>query len=195
MFFDKLFCPQDELCLGLDGVKDRRCLREERADLLENADAGAGHVDADVLEVVAAHKFPDAFGLPEVGLVEPFVACDQPVCAAFLERRGYDDEAGVVTAPGRVIASPDRHVAERPLRVRVKVRPCFRVRITLFEIGQLEHGLGVVNELAHEEVPELVPGVFKAQGVNVEEVAAARDRVFQRDDFPIEGIGTDRAFP
>ena len=77
MFFDKLFCSQDELCLGLDGVKDRRCLREERADLLENADAGAGHVDADVLEVVAAHKFPDAFGLPEVGLVEPFVACDQ----------------------------------------------------------------------------------------------------------------------
>ena len=79
--------------------------------------------------------------------------------AALFERRGHDDERGVVPAARGVIAAPHGEVPERAVRRGVEVRPCVRVRIAGFQIRQPEHGLRVVHELAQEQVPELVGAV------------------------------------
>ena len=115
--------------------------------------------------------------------------------AALFERRGHDDERGVVPAARGVIAAPHGEVPERAVSRGVEVRPCVRVRVAGFQIRQPEHGLRVVHELAQEQVPELVGAVFELEAFQIEEVAPARDRVLKRDDLPIECVRAECAFP
>ena len=104
-------------------VVDPLRTRVEVANHVVHPDADASGVDADVLDVEALGQFLDLCRLVRERLSTPAVFLQDPEIAARIRRRRDDNASGIVAGTARVVADPDRAVAEWSIRVLVVVVP------------------------------------------------------------------------
>ena len=124
----------------------------------------------------------------------PAVLFQDAELAALFERRRDHHTGGIVARAAGVIAEPHRAVAEGAFRLRIGVivRPQGAVGVAAFQVGQGKDALRAVDEFAHVELVEALFVVLQAQPVDVEQVAAAGDGVFQGDDLAPLAIRAQR---
>lgn len=177
----------------LEAVVDRLGPWVEVAHQVIHADTHTGCIDTDVLDVETLGELLDLCGLMGERLPSPAVLLQDPELSTRFSR-WRDDHAGrIVPGTARVVAQPDWRVAERTFGGRVVIVPEAKVGVGLFEVSQAEHRLGAVDELAHEQLLEAFFVVLQAQAVDIEQIAAAGNGIFQRDDLAPLAIRAQRA--
>ncbi len=159
--------------LRLQAVVDPLRTRVEVAHNVVHADPDASGIDADVLDVEALGQLLDLGRLVGERLPTPAVFLQDPEVAAWIRRRRDDHTSGIVAGTAWVVANPDRVVAERSIVVLVVVVPQHEVGIAAFQIFQPERALRAVDELAIEQLLELVFVVLQLQLRHVEQIATA----------------------
>ena len=190
-FFDDLARLEHQHGLGLHAIVDGRRHRAELLHLLEDAYARPRGVDAKVGEAVLLCQFADALGLPQVRAPLPFVPFDAAYAAAVAQVGQQHGEGGVVAASGRVVAAPYGQVAHGVRFALAHVLPVCGVDHAGLELRQPEHALRIVDELAAEELPELLRRVLELELGDVEQVTAARLGIGKGDDVAKVGVGAE----
>lgn len=160
---DRVLGLEDQQVLGLKAVMDRRGFGVEVAHQVEYAIAHTGDVDADVLDVETLGKLFDLGGLVVERMAPPAVLLQDAEFRPGFQRWGDHHTRGVVAGAARVVAQPDRTVAERPIQIRVVVLPQQQVGIAAFQILEAEGALAAVDKFAHEQLLELVVFVLQLQ--------------------------------
>ena len=107
--------------------------------------------------------------------------------------RGDHHAGGVVAGAARIVAKPNRAVAERPIQFRVVVFPQRQVGIAALQVFEAKRALAAVDELAVEQLLEFVFVVLQLQLFQVEQIAAAGDGIVQSNGLAPLTIGTQRA--
>ncbi|ADX32379.1 hypothetical protein HOS07_gp30 [Cronobacter phage ESSI-2] len=144
--------------------------------------ADAGHINAQVGEVVFFEKLLNLFGLPAEIHAFPV---EHPQDAEFLtgkQRRGDNHKTGKITAAGRVKAAPDFPVTKGARGVWFMILPGFGFHRAGFKVAIAENGVLTVHEHAHVEHVERGRVIAVAQLLNAGQVEAARNGIFHRND-------------
>ena len=105
------------------------------------------------------------------------------------QRWGDHHTGGVVAGTARIVAKPDRAVAERPIQFRVVVFPQRQIGIAALQVFEAERALAAVDEFAVEQLLEFVFVVLQLQLFQVEQIAAAGDGVVEGDGLAPLPIG------
>ena len=190
---DRVLGLEDQQVLGLKAVMDRRGFGVEVAHQVEHAIAHTGDVDADVLHVEALGKLFDLGGLVVERMPPPAVLFQDAEFRPGFQRRCDHHAGGVVAGAAWVVAQPDRTVAERPIQFRVVVFPQRQVGVAALQILEAEGALAAIDEFAIEQLLEFVFVVLQLQLLQVEQIAAAIDRVLDGDGLAPLAIGAQCA--
>jgi len=174
---------------------DRRGTREEVAHQVEHAVAHPCDVDADVLHVEALAQLVDLTGLVGKRVAAPGVFFQDAEFAALLQRRRHHHTRRVIACAAGVVADPHRGIAKRAFGfgVGVVIGPQRLIGIAALQVRQAEGALGAVDELAQVDLFEHLIGVFQAQLLKVEQIAAAGDGVVNVNDLAPLPVGAQRA--
>lgn len=165
----------------------------EVAHQVVHPDPNTGRIDPDVLDIEALGELLDLGGLVGERLPPPGILFQDPELATWFIGWRNDHTRCVVSGTAWVIAQPHRPIPKRTLRGRVVVLPLAKVGIAAFEVGEAEHRLSTVDEFAHEQLLEAFFVVLQTQAIDVEQIAAAGDGIFQSDDLAPLAIRTECA--
>ena len=178
---DRVLGFEYQQILGLKAVMDRRGFRVEVAHQVEHAIADAGDVDTDVLNIETLCELFDLGGLVVERMPPPAVLLQDAEFRPRFQRRGDHHARGVVAGAARIVAKPYRAVAEGAIQFRVVVLPQRQVGIAALQVLEPERALAAVDEFAVEQLLEFVFVVLQLQLLEVEQIAAAIDRILDGD--------------
>ena len=190
---DRVLGLEDQRVFRFQAVVNRRCPWVEVAHQVEHAITDTGGIDADVLHVEALGEFLDLLGLVLERLSSPAVLLQDAEFRSSFEWRGDDHASGVVAGPAGVVADPDGAVAIGAVFFGLVVLPQRQVGVAALQVFQAERALRTVDELAIEQLLELVLVVLQLQLLEVEQIAAAVDGILDGDGLAPLAIRTQRA--
>lgn len=190
---DRVLGLENQHVLGFKAVVNRRNPWVEIAHQVEHAVTDAGDIDADMLHVEALGKFLDFPGLKLERLPPPTVLLQDAEFGPGLQRRGNDHTGGVVAGSTWVVANPYRAVAEGAILVGLVVFPQRQVGIATLQVFEAERALRAVDELAIEQLLELVFVVLQLQLLKVEQITAAVDSILNGDGLAPLAVRAQRA--
>lgn len=184
---------ENQRIFRFQAVVNRRCPWIEITHQFEYAIADAGYIDADVLHVEALGEFLDLSGLEFERLPTPTVLFQDAELRPRFQRWRNDHARGVISGAARVVADPDWVVTEGTVLVGFVVFPQRQIGIATLQVFEAERALRTVDELAIEQLLELVLVVFQLQLLEVEQIAAAVDCILDGDGLAPLAIRTQRA--
>ena len=178
---------------GLQAVVNRCGPRVEVAHQVKHAVANARGIDADVLDVETFGEFFNLLGLVFERLTPPTVFFEDAKFRPGLQRWGNNHTGGVVAGAAGVVPKPHRAVAIGAVVVRLVVFPQRQVGVAALQILETKRALCAVDELAIEQLLELVFVVLQLQQLKVEQIATAVDCVLNRNGLAPLAIRAQRA--
>ena len=160
---------------------NRRCSWVEVTHQFEYAITDAGYIDAYVLHVEALGKFLDLSGLELERLPAPTVLLQNAEFRPGLQRWRDDHARCVIPGAAWVVTDPDGAVAVGAIVVGLVVFPQRQVGIATLQVFEAERALRTVDELAIEQLLELILVVLHLQLREVEQIAATINGILDGD--------------